>query len=195
MVAVGGAVAVGITHSTEVRGDTEMPAVLDAVPEAETADALSGEDPGAYLASLRAEDYTTYTDPVHGFSFDYPKEFALLSATWEDEEVVDVYHPTLALGIRVRIQPVDPDGELAAWLTSLPEEYELEPPDGAQSGAVGWIDQDTPAPGEHRGVYWFRAHDQLVEIQLMAPDVEWLQSWMREFVHTDFRLTPPADEL
>jgi hypothetical protein len=141
------------------------------------------------MLRLDAEDYTTCTDAVHRFSFAYPKEFELLPATWEDEEVIDLHHPTLPLGIRVSIHPFDPNGELVADLAAMPDEYELEPPEGAQSSAVGWIDQDVPAPGQHRSVSWFRAHNRLFAIQLMAPDPEWLQSWMPEFAHTNFTLT------
>lgn len=141
------------------------------------------------------EDYATYTDAVHGFSFAYPKDFELLPATWEDEEVIDLHHPTLPLGIRVSVRPFNPHGELVAELAAMPDEYELEAPEGAQRWAVGWIDQDVPVPGQYRSVYWFRAHDRLFAIQMTAPDPEWLQAWMPAFAHTNFTLTRPSQAL
>jgi hypothetical protein len=90
------------------------------------------------MLGLDAEDYATYTDAVHRFSVAYPEDFELLPATWEDEEVIDLHHPTLALGIRVSIHPFDPDGVVFADLAAMLDEYELEPPEGAQSRAVRW---------------------------------------------------------
>jgi hypothetical protein len=196
---MGGAVVWGLTQNKEVRGSSET-AVQEPIPRADGAPETlkpaheETEDWHAYMLGLRAEDYATYTHAVQGFSFDYPKAFALLPATWEDEEVIDLYHPTLPLGIRVSVHPFDPNGEVFADLAAIPEEYELEPPEGAQRWAVGWIDQDVPAPRQHRSVYWFRAHDRLFNIQLMAPDVEWLQLWMRQVAHTDFTLTQPSHD-
>jgi len=192
---VGGAVFAGLARSTEGRGDTAVKQVLgnsgaqEIVPEAAT----PAPDPVVeYRLQLDAEDYTTYTHPVYGFSFRYPKDFDLLTATWGDEEVVDVHHPTLPLSIRVSSRPFDPDGELFAALASLPDDSEREPPEGADSTAVGWIDADVPVPGEHRGAYWFVAHGRIVEITMTAPDLAWLETWMREFVSDAFRLMPPA---
>jgi len=162
----------------------------EVVPEADT----SPRGPAEYLLHLDAEDFATYTHPVYGFSFSYPKDFDLLTATWGDEEVVDVHHPTLPLAIRVSIQLFDPDGALFAELASLPDDYELEPPEGAESTAVGWIDTDTPVPGEHRSAYWFVAHDRIFEITMTSPDVQSLEAWMREFVSNALRLIPPAQD-
>jgi hypothetical protein len=195
--AIGGAVVWG-SSEVEVRGSSET-AVQEVVARAEgvpgpVAPAREEtEDWRAYLLGLEAEDYATYTDPVHGFSFDYPKAFELLPPTWGDEEVMDLYHPTLPLGIRVSVHLFDPHGELVWDLAGIPEEYELEAPEGAQRWAVGWIDEDYNGTGQHRSVYWFRANDRLFEIQMEAPDVEWLQGWMRQVVHTDFMPTRPSD--
>jgi hypothetical protein len=196
MAAIGGAVFLALTASKEVRGETE---VLDAGPETaiqEPVPAAVGEteDWRAYMLGLDAEDYVTYTDAVLGFSFSYPREFELLPATWEDEEVIDLHHPTLPLGMRVSVHPFDPYGELVADLASIPEAYELEAPEGAQTWAVGWIDEDYNGTGQHRSVYWFRAHNRLFEIQLEAPDVAWLDHWMREAAYTDFTLTRPSQD-
>jgi hypothetical protein len=187
--AIGGAVVLGLTQSAEVRGETGSgPRAEEPVP----ATRGETEDWRAYLLGLEAEDYATYADAVQGFSFDYPREFELLPATWEDEEVIDLHHPTLPLGIRVSIHPFDPNGELFADLAGIPEEYELEPPEGAQSWAVGWIDEDYNGTGQHRSVYWFQANDRLFEIQMDAPDIKWLDQWMREAAYTNFTLTRPS---
>jgi hypothetical protein len=183
--AVGGGAFLGFRHTSEVRGNSVLQEA--ATPAPDTA--------AEYLLGLDAEDYTTYTHPANGFSFRYPKDFELLTATWEDEEVVDLYHPTLPLGIRVSTRPFDPDGEVFASLASLPDDYEIEPPDGAQSTAVGWIDPDTPVPGEHRGTYWFVARGRMFEITMTAPDLAWLEAWMREFVHGSFTLSPASHAL
>jgi hypothetical protein len=184
--AVGGAVVLGLASSTEVRGDSVLQRV---VPEESTP---APERAVEYLLHLDAEDYTTYTDPVYGFLFRYPKDFELLTASWEDEEVVDLYHPTLPLGIRVSTRPFDPHGELFAALASLPDEYDMEAPEGAQSTAAGWIDADMPVLGEHRSAYYFVAHDRIFEITMIAPDLAWLETWMREFVFDSFTLSPTS---
>jgi hypothetical protein len=196
VVAVGGVVVWGFAQSTEVRGDSETAvqepvAGVDGVPEV----AHEIEDWRAYLLGLEAEDYTTYTDAVQGFSFSYPKEFDLLTDRWGDEEVIDLHHPTLPLGMRVSIHPFDPNSELVWNLAGIPEAYELEAPEGAQSWAVGWIDEDYNGTGQHRSVYWFRANDRLFEIQMEAPDVGWLDQWMREAAYTNLTLTRPAQGL
>jgi hypothetical protein len=147
------------------------------------------EDAGAYLANLGVDDYTMYTHPVYGFSLSYPKEFELLTDSWGDEDVFDLHHPTLHLGIRVSVHPLNLDGELVAYLTSLSDDYNREAPDGAQSNAVGSIEEDVPGPGMYRGVYWFAAHDYLFEIQMTAEDPAWLEAWMHALVQSDFTLT------
>jgi hypothetical protein len=94
--AIGGAVFAGLASSTEIRGDTAVKQVLgdsgaqEIVPDAAT----PAPNPVAeYLLQLDAEDYTTYIHPVYGFSFSYPRDFDLLTASWRDEEIVDVAPP------------------------------------------------------------------------------------------------------
>lgn len=177
---VGGAVLVGFRHASEVRGDAAIPSVPEAVQEA--------EDWRMYMLDLGADDYATYTHPVYGFSFRYPKEFALLTDTWGDEDVVDLYHPTLPLGIRVSARPLDMQGELVGELKALPESYTQEAPEGADSTAVGWIDQDVPSAGDYTAEYWFAKDGRLYELQLRAPDAGWLEGWLHAFVHDDLTL-------
>jgi hypothetical protein len=88
--AISGAGVLALTRSNDVRGDTpagEPVARAEGMPETRAPAHEETEDWRAYMLGLEADDYTTYTDPVHGISFDYPKEFKLRRATWEDEEV------------------------------------------------------------------------------------------------------------
>jgi hypothetical protein len=189
VIAVGGAVFLGFRHIREVRGDSAVGEPVPHVEGVSEVDTLREEDPGSSLRDLGAGGYATYTHPGYGFSLSYPKEFALLTDSWGNEDVIDLHHPTLPLGMRVSVRPLDLDGELVASLTSLSDEYDMEAPEGAESNAVGWIEEDVPEPGMYRGVYWFAAHDHLFEIQMTAEDPAWLEAWMHALVQTDFTLT------
>ena len=140
LAAIGGAVVWGVAQSTEVRGETAMPAELQAVPAGGAVP--SAEDLAGYLGGLRADDYTRYTHPRYGFSFTYPKEFILATAIWGEEDVTDLWLAPYRLGIRVTVRPIEGQEELLAYLTSLPADYDAEPPQGADGGAVAWVAQD-----------------------------------------------------
>lgn len=187
---VGGAVWLGLTQSTEVRGSTEM-AVQEAVARAEgapeTLAPAAYENPGAYLASLRAEDYTTYTHPTLGYAFRYPKGFTLMTQRDPEEDIALLVHSRFPLGVRVTVWPMDP--ELFAYLSGLPEDYDWVAPEGAESTAVRWLDAGTPYPGRWRGNVWFVHNGRLVEILMEGPDRDLVESWLGKFVHTDLTLT------
>jgi hypothetical protein len=189
--AICGAAFVALRHTSEVRGESEvqepMPRAKDAPETLEPAHE-EAEDWRAYMLGLSADDYATFTHPVYGFSFDYPKAFALLTDHWGDEEVIELYHPRYALGIRVAVRPLDMRGELVSELKAMPESYTQEAPEGADSTAVGWMDQDVPAAGEYTAEYWFAKDGRLYELQLRAPDPEWLEGWLHGFVHEDLTL-------
>jgi hypothetical protein len=104
LAAAGGAGVWGFAQSTEVRGDTAMPAELHAVPAAGAVP--SAQDLAGYLGGLRAGDYTRYTHPRYGFSFTYPKEFILGTVTWREEDVTDLWLAPYRLGIRVTVRPI-----------------------------------------------------------------------------------------
>jgi hypothetical protein len=181
----------------EVRGDTEIPAVQEAGQETERADTLGEEDPDAYLASLRAGDYTMYTHPVYGFSFAYPREFAFFTTQTVGLDETFVCHPRLPLGINVYVRPLEGSEESetrVAFVTSLPGDYDAEPPVGADGGAAALMAQDDPYPGQYTRYFWFAYQDHLYEIQLYAPDRELLEFWARQFLYSDFTLTRPAHD-
>jgi len=188
--AIGGAVVWGVAQSAEVRGSMETPAVseaavAEAVPEATTFP--SAQDLAGYLGNLRAEDYARYTHPTLGYAFRYPKDFTLMTQLDPQEDIALLGHPRWPLGVRVTVLPMDP--ELFAYLSALPEDYDWEAPEGAESTAVRWLDEVTPYPGRWRGNVWFVHHGRLVEILMEAPDRDLVESWMGKFVHTDLTLT------
>jgi hypothetical protein len=79
--------------------------------------------------------------------------------------------------------------ELVSWLAAVSADYDLEPPEGADSTAVGWLNENHPYPGQHTMHVWFAYQDSLYEVLLMAPDPELLQWWRPQVVYTD--LTRP----
>jgi hypothetical protein len=190
-VAVGGAAFVGFRHTSEVRG--EIPPTisppLDSSP--------GGGEAGAYLASLRAGDYTTYTHPVYGFSFAYPRAFEFFTTQTVGLDETFVRHPRLPLGIDVYVRPIEGDEESetrVAFVTYLSADYDAEPPEGADGGAAMLMALDDPSPGQYTRYFWFAHQDHLYEIQLHAPDRELLELWARQFLYSDFTLTRPAHD-
>jgi hypothetical protein len=95
--------------------------------------------------ALRADDYTTYTHPVHGVSFSYPTEYVLSSVVTDEGETVRAVSPRFVAGIEVTslgvvaatnadedtlpliIRRVHPTlGQVAdAWLTDGQEAYHV----------------------------------------------------------------------
>jgi hypothetical protein len=191
MAVVGGVVFLGLRASPEVRGEitpTISPS-LDSSP--------GGGEAATYLRDLRADDYTTYTHPVYGFSFAYPRAFEFFTTQTVGLDETSVYHPRLPLGINVYVRPLEgnEDSEkLVAYLTSLPAEYDADPPEGADGGAAALAAQDDPYPGQYTRYFWFAHQDHLYEIQLHAPDRELLELWAQAFVYSDFTLTRPAHD-
>jgi hypothetical protein len=183
MAAIGGAVVWGVAQSAEVRGSSEV-AVQEAVPEATTVP--SAQDLAGYLGNLRAEDYARYTHPRYGFSFTYPEEFILGTAVWGEEDVTDLWLARYRLGMRVTVRPIEGSEEILADLTSLPADFNAEPPQGADGGAVAWVAQHEPSPGKHTYTMWFAHEDQLYHIQLRAPNLDVLEPWALGFVSSSF---------
>jgi hypothetical protein len=183
MAVVGGAVFVGFRHASDVRGEI-TPAISP-----QTAEVLSpgGGEADTYLRDLREGDYTTYTHPGYGFSVDVPKEFERFCTTTDKDHTV-FRHPRLPLALEINVYPMPLHPELVSWLAAVPADYDLEPPVGADSTAVGWLDENHPSPGQHTMHYWFAHQDALYEVLLMAPDSETLQWWRPQVVHTDLSL-------
>jgi hypothetical protein len=134
-VAVGGAVFLGFTQNQEVRGSSEM-AVQEPVARAEGVPEMlepaheEMEDWRSFMLHLRAEDYTTYIDPVHHFSFAYPAAFHLASADTVEGGQIVVEHSTFPVRVGITIHPLDRSAELVEELNLMGEEYEAEPPEG-----------------------------------------------------------------
>jgi hypothetical protein len=182
---VGGAVFVGFRHASDVRGEV-TPTIsppLDSSP--------GGEEAATYLRDLRADDYTTYTHPVYGFSFAYPRAFEFFTTQTVGLDETFVRHPRLPLGINVYVRPVEGSEESetrVAFVTSLSADYDAEPPEGADGEAAALMAQDDPYPGQYTWYFWFAYQQHLYEIQLHAPDRELLEFWARQFLYSDFTL-------
>ena len=147
-----------------------------------TADTLSEEDPGGYLRDLREDDYPTYTHLVYGFSFAYPREFEFFTTQTMHLDEALVRHPRLPLAISINVQPIEGSVEsetLVAYVTSLPADYDAEPPEGAGGGAAALAAPDDAYLGQYTRYFWFTYQDHLYEIQLHAPDLELLEPWPR----------------
>ena len=195
--AVGGSGMLGFTQGHEVRGDSALhESVLHANDAPETLAPAHEEmvDWRAYMLRLEAEDFATHTDPAHGFSFEYPRGFELTSTRWEsewgEEDVTDLYHPLYPVGLRVSVFPRTTWYEDVLFVM-LPEEYTSgtwEAPRGAESEAIAWIEAMAPEH-EYRGFIRFIGANGLYHITLTAPDAEWLEAWMREFLY--YRLDLP----
>jgi hypothetical protein len=61
---VGGAIFVGFRHASDVQGEGDVHA---GEPGPYAAAGTPADQVRAYMLSLRADDYTTYTHPVFGF--------------------------------------------------------------------------------------------------------------------------------
>jgi hypothetical protein len=185
MAVVGGVVFLGLRASPEVRGEITPPISpsLDSSP--------GGGEAATYLRDLRADDYTTYTHPVYGFSFAYPRAFEFFTTQTVGLDETFVRHPRLPLGINVYVRPVEGSEESetrVAFVTSLSADYDADPPEGADGEATALMAQDDPYPGQYTRYFWFAYQQHLYEIQLHAPDRELLEFWARQFLYSDFTL-------
>jgi hypothetical protein len=147
-------------------------------------------DAGAYLEHRGQGDIVRYVHPVYGFSFYYPKEFALSHASDADQDITSLRHPRLPLTLSVSVRSISQSTETLQFLTSLSSDYELEPPAGAQSNAVGWIAPDEPSPGQYTSHFWFAYQGNLYEVLASGHDLdpETLDWWSRTFIHDDLTL-------
>jgi hypothetical protein len=127
---------------------------------------------------------------MFGFSLDVPKEFEVFHTTIADKDHTLFRHPRLPLALEINVYPMPLHPELVSWLAALPADYDFESPEGADSTAVQWLDENQPSPSQHTMHVWFAHQDSLYEILLMAPDSELLQWWRPQVVNT--ALTLPA---
>lgn len=70
----------------------------------------------------------------------------------------------------------------------MPADYDFEPPEGADSTAVQWLEENQLYAGQQTMYVWFAHQDSLYEVLLMAPDPELLQSCRPQVVNTDLTL-------
>ncbi len=136
-----------------------------------------------YMASLRSEDYTTYTHPIYGFSFYYPKDFTLQTFPAAGGDLTLVQSPTHNMWFKIYVSPFNEPGPLTKERIQigLPRlviedfrEYWLK--DGAP--AVLFSSED-PVDGETREL-WLIREGHLYQISMHHPDEEWLDGWIRE---------------
>jgi hypothetical protein len=183
---VGGAIFVGFRHASDVQGEGDVHA---GEPGPSAAAGTPADQVRAYMLSLRADDYTTYTHPVFGFSLAVPKEFEIFRTTTADNDHTVFRHPRLPLALEITVYPMLRHSELVSWLAAVPANYELEPPVGADSMAAGWLDENQSSPGQQTMHEWFAYQDSLYEVLLMAPNPKLLQWWRPQVVNTDLSLS------
>jgi hypothetical protein len=200
---IGGAAFVGLRHANDVRGDVgaleaahgiEREATPAISPQTAGVPSPGGGEADTYLRDLREGDYTTYTHPVYGFSVDVPKEFELFRTTTADKDHTLFRHPRLPLALEINVRPLEGREEsetLRAYLRSLSDAYDAEPPEGADGKAAAVMAPDDPYPGQYTRYFWFAHQQHLYDIQLHAPDRELLELWARGFLSSDFTLPSP----
>jgi hypothetical protein len=87
--------------------------------------------------------------------------------------------------MEVRAWPAQAHPEIMEYLASLSEEYDIEPPEGADSMAVGWKNRDFIREGEHTGEMWFLQNGVIYQLTLGAPDMAWLDIWMKGVLYEE----------
>jgi hypothetical protein len=120
------------------------------------------------VLSLEPDDFTTYTHPVYGFSFRYPKAYALSTVVTDEGETVRAVSPRFPAGLAVEylgpvvatnaddetlpliIQRVHPVlGQVAdAWLTDGRDAYHVRmytPDEAWLDGAIRELVYDAPS--------------------------------------------------
>jgi hypothetical protein len=135
---------------------------------------------GDYFLHLRANDYTTYTDPVYGFSFPYPADFAVSNFFADDGEtyVALLENSRLNLGIQIVVTPTDQDTAITAAdispsvIVDNPVEFFL--PDGIP--ALRFYSKDDE--GKDTGEIWFIYEGNLYQISMHAGS--WFDAWPQE---------------
>lgn len=137
-----------------------------------------------YMLGLTRVDYTTYTHPVYGFSFHYPKDFVISEFQEDHGEVILAENPRFSLGLQIFITPFDEEGPITKErilqdLPALTMEDEVE----------FWIDDKIPALrfsskdptlGDTREI-WFVRDGNLFQIMVYSESEEWLDERVREF--------------
>ena len=143
----------------------------------------------AYVLSLQAPDFITYTHPVYGFSFDIPTDFLVTASADENGSYVNAAHHQLQMGFEIAIQPWWEDEAAALSPTLIQEEHpELVMEDtiptylGDSTPALRFSSRDSLV-GETREL-WFVRDGYLYQVTMYAPHQEWLDAWIRWLAQT-----------
>ena len=142
-----------------------------------------------YLLHLQRGDYITYTDPIHGLSFDIPKDFVVSKFDDNGREVVLAESPRFKLGLQLVITPFDEEEPITADrirqdLPSLVMEMPVEFWVDDATPAVRFTSED-PSLGETREI-WFARDGNLYQFTLYCEDPRRLDALIRQFA-TDFK--------
>ena len=137
----------------------------------------------AYYIAQRPEDLATYTHPVYGFSFSYPRDFTVHELEAGEGELVLVENPAMGMGFQLFIVPDDETDPLTAArirrdLPAMPMEEVVEFTLPDETAAVRFVSHD-PALGDV-GETWFRRDGYLFQLSVSAPDRELQDAWLRE---------------
>ncbi len=169
---------------------------LAVAPKVALAHTLTNHDPATARAAYLTggpEDFLTYTHPVYGFSFRYPKDFTVEDIQDERGEIVLVEHPAIGMGFQIFITPDDETGPLTAARIhhdlpdmSMQEVVEFTLSD--DTAAVRFVSHDTVLGDV--GETWFRRDGHVFQLSVSAPDRDMQDFWIREITA---HLTFPDD--
>jgi hypothetical protein len=121
----------------------------------------------AYILYLEPDDFTTYTHPVQGFSFLYPKDYVLSTSSGDEGETVRAVSPRFVAGIEVISS-----GPVASVVWE----------EGTRPLVVV---RPHPSLG-HVADAWFLDGTDLYHVRAYAPHAEWLEADIREFLLSRF---------
>jgi len=146
----------------------------------------------AYYFALQPEDFSTYTHPVYGFSFQYPKGFIVQDIQDDRGELMLVTNPAVGMGWQLFITPDDDTAPLTAArirhdLPDMPMEEVVEFTLPDDTPAVRFTSHD--AVLGDLGETWFRKDGHVFQLSVSAPDRAFQDAWLREIAE---KLTFPA---
>ncbi len=170
LVILAGATAAGIVFSLTERQGQRPPSDPQAAVD--------------YFLSLKGEDYTIYTDPDYGFSFAYPRAFGLSRIQEGDRTTVLVENPSVAVGFRITVMPLEGTSAELRKSMILPAlavpvmrdvvEFKLND----EISALRFSTRD-PSLGNTREL-WFIRDGRVYRITMYAPHDELLDAWIRK---------------
>src|SRR5262249_32649220 len=155
-----------------------VPPALAAAPKAALAHTLTHRDPATARAAYLTggpEELVTYTHPVYGFWFRYPKDFTVEDLQDERGELVLVANPAIGMGLQIYITPQDAPGPLTAArihhdLPDMSLERVVESTLSDGTAAVRFVSHDAVLGDV--GETWFRKDGHVFQLAVSAPDRE-----------------------